>query len=239
MEMKFKGTKISKRTVALFAAALVLLGSGGALGTRAVPTSQSATFGNEIVRDAMNVQLLNDGQEVGAKTVTEDKLFAKLAETIIPGEKYDSKVSVKNTGAANEYVRVVVRKYWTDNSGKNKSVDPSLIELTPAKPSGYSWKAVNKTPEETIYYLNNQVPSGAVVDLFEGVRINEKVVTNGRIVYDEPQTEDGVTTVNYRYEYDGLKFNIEAEVQAVQTHNAAQAIKSVWGVDASETGMNL
>ena len=239
MEMKFKGTKISKRTVALFAAAIVLLGSGGAMGTRAVPAIQSATFGNEIVLDALNVQLLNDGKEVGAKNVTEDRLFAKMAETIIPGEKYDSKVSVKNTGAANEYVRVVVRKYWTDNEGKNKSVDPSLIELTPAKPSGYSWKAVNKTPEETIYYLNNQVPSGAVVDLFEGVRINEKVVTNGRIVYDEPQTEDGVTTVNYRYEYDGLKFNIEAEVQAVQTHNAAQAIKSVWGVDASETGMNL
>ena len=37
----------------------------------------------------------------------------------------------------------------------------------------------------------------------------------------------------------GPAVNVEAEVQAVQTHNAAQAIKSVWGVDASETGMNL
>ena len=240
MEMKFKGTKISKRTVALFAAAIVLLGSGGAMGTRAVPAIQSATFGNEIVLDALNVQLLNDGKEVGAKNVTEDRLFAKMAETIIPGEKYDSKVSVKNTGAANEYVRVVVRKYWTDNNGKNTTVDPSLIELTPAAPEGYSWKAVEKTPEETIYYLNNQIPhDAAAVDLFEGIRINEKVVTNGRIVYDEAQKEGGTTTVNYRYEYDGLKFNVEAEVQAVQTHNAAQAIKSIWGIDPSEGGINL
>ena len=237
--MKFKGTKISKRTVALFAAAIVLLGSGGAMGTRAVPAIQSATFGNEIVLDALNVQLLNDGKEVGAKNVTEDRLFAKMAETIIPGEKYDSKVSVRNTGEANEYVRVVVRKYWTDNSGKNTTVDPSLIELTPAAPEGYSWKAVEKTPEETIYYLNNQIAGGTTVDLFKSVRINEKVATNGRIIYDDPQKEGTTTTINYRYEYEGLKFNVEAEVQAVQTHNAAQAIKSVWGVDASETGMNL
>ena len=151
----------------------------------------------------------------------------------------DSKVSVKNTGAANEYVRVVVRKYWTDNKGKNTTVDPSLIELEPAAPSGYSWKAVVKTPEETIYYLNNQITGGATVDLFKSVRINEKVATNGRIIYDDPQKEGTTTTINYRYEYEGLKFNVEAEVQAVQTHNAAQAIKSVWGVDASETGMNL
>jgi hypothetical protein len=239
MEMKFKGTKISKRTVALFAAAMVLLGSGGVMGTRAVPAIQSATFGNEIVLDALNVQLLNDGQEVGAKNVTEDKLFTKLAETITPGEQYESKVSVKNTGAANEYVRVVVRKYWTDNNGKNKEVDPSLIELTPATSSGYSWKAVKKTEEETIYYLNNQIASGAVVDLFKGIRINEQVVSKGRIVYDDPQTEGDTTTINYRYEYDGLKFNVEAEVQAVQTHNAAQAIKSVWGIDPSEGGINL
>ncbi len=240
MEMKFKGTKISKRTVALFAAAMVLLGSGGVLGTRAVPAIQSATFGNEIVLDGMNVQLLNDGKEVGAKNVTEDKLFTGITdEKIAPGKKYDSKVSVKNTGAANEYVRVVVRKYWTDNKGKNTTVDPSLIELEPAAPSGYSWKAVVKTPEETIYYLNNQIAGGATVDLFKSVRINEKVATNGRIIYDDPQKEGTTTTINYRYEYEGLKFNVEAEVQAVQTHNAAQAIKSVWGVDASETGMNL
>ena len=38
-----------------------------------------------------------------------------------------------------------------------------------------------------------------------------------------------VTTFNY----DGVKFNLEAEVDAVQTHNARDAIKSAWGVDVN------
>ena len=32
---------------------------------------------------------------------------------------------------------------------------------------------------------------------------------------------------------DGLRFMLEAEVNAVQTHNAEDAIKSAWGVDVS------
>ena len=35
----------------------------------------------------------------------------------------------------------------------------------------------------------------------------------------------------YDYAYDGYKFVVEAEVNAVQTHNAKEAIKSAWGVD--------
>ena len=31
--------------------------------------------------------------------------------------------------------------------------------------------------------------------------------------------------------YDGYSFQVEAEVDAVQTHNAQDAIKSAWGVD--------
>ena len=41
-----------------------------------------------------------------------------------------------------------------------------------------------------------------------------------------------VTTFNY----DGVKFNLEAEVDAVQTHNAADAIKSAGGVDVNVAG---
>ena len=33
------------------------------------------------------------------------------------------------------------------------------------------------------------------------------------------------------YDYDGASFVVEAEVDAVQTHNARDAIKSAWGVD--------
>ena len=35
------------------------------------------------------------------------------------------------------------------------------------------------------------------------------------------------------YAYDGYRFCLEAEVDAVQTHNAEDAVKSAWGVDVN------
>ena len=44
------------------------------------------------------------------------------------------------------------------------------------------------------------------------------------------QTDDnGLTTITTTYEYDGASFVLEATVDAVQTHNAEDAIKSAWG----------
>ena len=44
---------------------------------------------------------------------------------------------------------------------------------------------------------------------------------------------NGWTTVTTVYEYDGAAFILEAEVDAVQTHNAQDAIRSAWGVEVS------
>ena len=53
-------------------------------------------------------------------------------------------------------------------------------------------------------------------------------------VYETVTTdENGYTTITYEYAYDGYSFSLEAEVDAVQTHNAADAIKSAWGVDVA------
>ena len=35
------------------------------------------------------------------------------------------------------------------------------------------------------------------------------------------------------YKYDGVQFFVDVDVDAVQTHNAKDAIMSSWGVDAS------
>lgn len=40
-------------------------------------------------------------------------------------------------------------------------------------------------------------------------------------------------TITTTYEYDGAQFVLEATVDAVQTHNAKDAIKSAWGVDVN------
>ena len=52
-------------------------------------------------------------------------------------------------------------------------------------------------------------------------------------MYETVNEENGYTTITYEYVYDGYKFFLEAEVNAVQTHNAADAIKSAWGVDVN------
>ena len=50
-------------------------------------------------------------------------------------------------------------------------------------------------------------------------------------------------TIKYQYTYNGYTFTLDAEVDAVQTHNAKDAIKSAWGIDVSvnddETELSL
>ena len=49
-----------------------------------------------------------------------------------------------------------------------------------------------------------------------------------------PVYENGTVigeTITTTFAYDGYRFNLKAEVDAVQTHNAEDAIKSAWGVD--------
>ena len=58
----------------------------------------------------------------------------------------------------------------------------------------------------------------------------------GKKVTTTPTEENGVKKKVTTFNYDGVKFNLEAEVDAVQTHNAADAIKSAWGVDVNVAG---
>ena len=40
-------------------------------------------------------------------------------------------------------------------------------------------------------------------------------------------------TITMTYDYDGVEFVLEIDVDAVQTHNAEDAVKSAWGVDVT------
>ena len=48
-------------------------------------------------------------------------------------------------------------------------------------------------------------------------------------------TKDNIITTTYKY--DGVEFHLDVEVDAVQTHNAQDAIMSAWGVDAAALGI--
>jgi len=236
--MKFKGTKISKRTIALFAAALVLLVSGGTMGTKAALNITGVPYEEAIQTDEVLVQITENGKQVGVKELSDEStIFTSVPEKFEPGKKYDANVGVTNAGTVDEYVRVVVHKYWLKDGKKSLALSPSYIEPIAAS----NWKVVSgassdKETETAIYYYQGKLGGGASADLFTGIRINEKVLTNGRVKTEE-STVGNVKVINYIYEYDGLTFVVEAEAQAVQTHNADKAIKSVWGVDASVVGL--
>jgi len=254
--MKFKGTKLSKRTVALLAAAVVMLGSSGVMGAKAAPNITAVDpYDATLQLNSLAVDITEKvagGDETvvsdGELTLTEDEVFSI-------GKKYDDVISVKNSGDADEYVRVLVRKYWTDAEGKRLDLAPEYIDLKPA--SGWKEeKGTNGINEEYwIYYLSEPLAVRDSKELFTGFRIDERVKTEGKKIiltgkeYPEgkefPSDEAAVEmasdgdTITYTYTYDGCIFNVEAEAQSVQTHNSADAIKSLWGVDASSVGIKL
>ena len=109
--------------------------------------------------------------------------------------------------------------------------DPALIELSY---SGGAYNDTNwvrdpnsSTPEREIYYyigpLNPQETSKA---LFTDLRVSSAVARQVNM------TRNGNMTI-YTYAYDGMGFVVEASVDAIQTHHAAAAIRSAWGVDVS------
>jgi hypothetical protein len=56
-------------------------------------------------------------------------------------------------------------------------------------------------------------------------------------VASEAKVEQNGNTITTTYKYDGVEFHVDVEVDAVQTHNAEDAIRSAWGVEASSLGI--
>jgi hypothetical protein len=240
--MKFKGTKLSKRTVALLAAAVVMLGSGGVMGAKAAPNITALRpYDATLNLNSVSIDITENGNVVsyGALTLTNDK-------TLSIGKKYTDTIGVQNNGAADEYVRVIVRRYWTDSKGKRVDLAPDLIELTAAE--GWTPKAVDYNDEYTVYYLSSPLKAGDSKDLFTNFRISEDVKIKGKKIMingegDYATDEDAAANagdgdvITYTYTYNGVDFNVEAEAQSVQTHSSEQAIRSVWGVNPSDVGI--
>lgn len=232
--MKFKGSKLSKRTVALFAAAAILLGTGGTMGTRAALTVQSDPYDKPIVLAELDVSLTENGETVDDGGA----LYASVGDKIEPGRTYKDTIGVKNSGQADEYVRVIVRKYWTDTEGnevtKNTDLKPEMIELDLAD----GWTEKDGGSDETkVYYYNTYLSKGEEVTLFNSLKISKDVMEVGK---GKTVETDGTKTIyKYTYEYNGYSYNVEAEAQGVQTHSGDEAIKSIWGVDAGDTGITL
>lgn len=245
-----KKRSFPKVTVLLLAASAVLLVGSGVGSARAALTYYSENYSVQMNMQSIGVSLVENDQVVSSRDyadadkwegTTEGSLLSNLLgedEKFTPGKKYDEAISVTNSGNIDTFVRVIITKSWQDaNGGKNTSLDPQLIELNYLTDNGWVVAEDQSTTERTVLYYTKALPVGeSTPALSDTIRINESIASEvNKTVKDN--------MITYTYKYDGYTFHLDAEVDAVQTHNAKDAIKSAWGVDVNvtedETGLSL
>lgn len=231
-------------TVTLFVLAGILLFGSSIGGARAALTYFSEIYASQIEMYDIGVTLNENGKAVsnrdykrysdgkwdentGALLVgrwKSDKYPDK--EPIQIGTAYEEVISATNTGTIDEYVRISLYTYWVKNGKKQTDLNPELIELhTDVSTFGKDWLLDEEasTPERKVYYYSKILPTGATTSpLTDTLTISNFVKSKATEI-----TEGNRIIITY--DYDGLEFKIEAEVDAVQTHNAVDAIWSAWG----------
>ena len=170
--------------------------------------------------------------------------------TIEPGKLYEERIAARNGNNIDEFVRLTIRKYWVQTEKaedgtytikknekgepvKVENMDPAWIHLTyeGSEDGNTGAWAENKSEataeSRTFYYRKDLDPKADSAELFDKIMIDKQVAKLGKV---DEKKEGNKTVYTYIYKYDGCAFFIEADVQAIQTHNASQAIKSQWGV---------
>ena len=182
------------------------------------------------------------------KTKPEDTQEQKL----IFEKRYPEALAVQNSGAVNEYVRISIYRYWLDENGdkeKATKLDPGLIhlylgegdtevDLDDASVTNYNgWikdtRAATTTRERTVLYYDGLVVAGdTTAPVVDHIAIDNSIAT----IVSAKQTGSTITTT---YDYEGKQFCLEVTADAVQEHNAADAMKSSWGIDPAQLGLSV
>ena len=232
---------LSRKTLALIAAAALLFAGGTFTATRAVLNIFSPEHFLEFETSNQAVRLMENGSPAGS-------LLTTLNKKVSPGMNYTEEIAARNDSDVSQFVRIVVRKYWMDGDNKVHSFgdelddgtkvttpDPSKIKLTLANNGLWQKNDMETTVEREVYYYKNSVPSGGVTEpLTSKIKVDSSVAdpytTDPLIDPDDPSTMPKGKTITYVYDYDGYKICLEAEAQSVQTHNAQKAVMSLWGM---------
>ncbi len=238
MNLKGKARGKGDRTTALLATAAALLLVLGLAGTSHAALGYfSENYTGQIGMGDIGVTLLENGEPVshrdyagGTWSEGQGELLLDMAadgQNLQPGKRYEEELSVRNSGDIDQYVKLVVRRYWEDGQGgKRTDLSPGLIRLgLLTDGSGWVEDEAASTPERTVLYYTKALAAGdESAPVSDQLRIDPSVLGEVRTEW----SEDEAATA---HDYDGARFVLEAEAFAVQTHNAEQAIKSAWGVD--------
>ncbi len=240
---RFSSAIGSKRVnIALFAVAVILLLVSAVGGTRAALSYYSDTYLARLSISDIGVTLLENGNKVAwrnyegndswstPKTEEADRLLQDLlpaGEQFQIGRAYPEQLQVSNTGQINQYVRVKLYKYWEDKDGnKTNVVSPDLIKLEMAKDSGWVVDEGDSTDERTVAYYSRVLESGSTTPALTSSISVDPAVTH---MVTESREEGPDGTITIKYDYKGLRFCLEAEVDAIQEHNVSDAALSAWG----------
>ena len=121
------------------AAGLLLFATVGS--TRAALTYYSENYAAEVTVSNIGVTLTENGTAVGYRDYThkngrwnesEGTLLSGLladGEKFVPGKEYPERLAVTNSGTIDTYIRVIVKKSWIDQEGKDTTLSPELIDL--------------------------------------------------------------------------------------------------------------
>ena len=222
------------RTVLLFVLAASLLAVGGIGTVRAAPAVSSEYYSSDVELYDIGVVLIENGTAVGENLLSS---LVPADQDFHMGQTYQEVLSVRNSGNIDEFVRVTIYKYWLDKDGnKVTTLTPDMIDLHIL--TGNGWvedpeTAKLQNAERTVLYYTSVVPVGESTKPFA-----DTLTVNGVLPYLVTQSTEG-NVITTTYDYDNVSFQIEVQVDAVQTHNAEAAIKSAWGRTVSVSGSNL
>lgn len=205
--------------VILFAVAAGLIISGSIGGARAV-LEYSDTYQSQLNLYSMDIQI-NDGSGVLLQEQNDKTSDVKEPEKFSVGKYYKEPLTVANNGSIDEYVRVIVSRYWVsgEKGEKDYSLDPGKIIL---EGSGDGWILDDEysTAEKLVFYYTGTVEAGGAAP-----ELTLEYCIDSSVAKEE--------------KYNGASFRLEAEADGVQTHNAQHAVISAWGRRVTVSGGTL
>lgn len=240
--MKAGKFRKSKAAVALMVIAVLLFASGGFMGARAQLNIQSQQYEGQFELDHLAVALLENGNPTAAQ---ESALLGDLEGSIQPGMLYKEEIAARNTTDIDHYLRLTIRKYWIKDGVKDQTKDPALIHLYFDEEGSYNqgpWQVNDKetTAEQTVYYYTSKLKGNTDTEPVVNTLKVDGSVLDDVTIERTPGEKAGETIITYHYDYDGYDICVEADVQALQTHNINHAIRSIWGVrNVSVSGNTL
>ncbi len=238
--MRKKKKRFAAKPAALLTIAALLLLFSAVGSARAALLYYSENYAAQVTVSNIGVTLMENETAVGyrdyrhkddAWNEASGTLLSALEEQeegLLPGKEYPERLAVKNSGSIDTYVRVIVRKSWVDADGRDTTLSPALIDLHFCE-NGWILDADASTAERTVLYYAKPLTAGeSTGDLTDSFRIDPAICSK---VEQSVTEENGAQTITMAYAYDGMRARLDAEADAVQTHNAKDAIKSAWGVD--------